>query len=121
MPTPRQIRLTVNGQPYEASVEPRTTLVDLLRGTFGLTGTHVGCEHGVCGACTVLWNGRAVRSCIMLAVQADAMSFETFYHLLEQGGWTRPGVTATQERHLIATHDVDHSHSTDDMDTASEE
>ena len=71
MPTRRQIRLTVNGKPYEAVVEPRTTLVDLLRGELALTGTHVGCEHGVCGACTVLWNGKAVRSCIMLAVQAD--------------------------------------------------
>ncbi|OQY67061.1 MAG: hypothetical protein B6D46_08130 [Polyangiaceae bacterium UTPRO1] len=69
--------MTVNGERYEADVEPRTTLVDFLRGTLGLTGTHVGCEHGVCGACTVLWNGKAVRSCIMLAVQADGAELKT--------------------------------------------
>jgi len=77
MASPRRIRLKVNGQPHEAIVEPRTTLVDLLRGELALTGTHVGCEHGVCGACTVLWNGKAVRSCIMLAVQADGAELMT--------------------------------------------
>jgi carbon-monoxide dehydrogenase small subunit len=73
----RRITMTVNGERHEAAVEPRTTLVDFLRGTLGLTGTHVGCEHGVCGACTVLWNGKAVRSCIMLAVQADGAELAT--------------------------------------------
>jgi aerobic-type carbon monoxide dehydrogenase small subunit (CoxS/CutS family) len=85
MPTPRHIRLTVNGKPYEAVVEPRTTLVDLLRGELALTGTHVGCEHGVCGACTVLWNGKAVRSCIMLAVQADGADLMTVEGLAHDG------------------------------------
>ena len=77
MTTTRRIGMTVNGERHEAEVEPRTTLVDFLRGTLGLTGTHVGCEHGVCGACTVLWNGKAVRSCIMLAVQADGAELMT--------------------------------------------
>jgi aerobic-type carbon monoxide dehydrogenase small subunit (CoxS/CutS family) len=85
MPTRRNIRLTVNGKPYEAVVEPRTTLVDLLRGELALTGTHVGCEHGVCGACTILWNGKAVRSCIMLAVQADGADLMTVEGLAHDG------------------------------------
>ncbi|MDX1615892.1 MAG: (2Fe-2S)-binding protein [Candidatus Promineifilaceae bacterium] len=65
------IRLKVNGVAYEERVEPRTLLSDFLRHHLDLTGTHVGCEHGVCGACTILFDGRAVRSCIMFAVQAD--------------------------------------------------
>jgi len=81
----RKVRLTVNGQPYEATVEPRTTLVDMLRIDFGLTGTHVGCEHGVCGACTVLMDGQAVRSCIMLALQADGASLRTVEGLSSDG------------------------------------
>ncbi|MEX0799955.1 MAG: (2Fe-2S)-binding protein [Dehalococcoidia bacterium] len=81
----RGVRLTVNGTPYEALVEPRLTLVDLLRGELGLVGTHVGCEHGVCGACTVLMEGRAVRSCIMLAVQADGASLMTVEGLSPEG------------------------------------
>ena len=85
MATPRTIRMTVNGASYEAMVEPRTTLVDFLRTRLGLTGTHVGCEHGVCGACTILWNGRAVRSCIMLAVQADGSELMTVEGLARDG------------------------------------
>jgi len=85
MPALRPVRLRVNGKPYEAMVEPRTTLVDLLRGELALTGTHVGCEHGVCGACTVLWNGKAVRSCIMLAVQADGAELMTVEGLSHHG------------------------------------
>jgi carbon-monoxide dehydrogenase small subunit len=85
MPTPRAIRVTVNGKSYEATVEPRTTLVDFLRHQLSLTGTHVGCEHGVCGACTVLWNGRPVRSCIMLAVQADQSELTTVEGLSRNG------------------------------------
>jgi aerobic-type carbon monoxide dehydrogenase small subunit (CoxS/CutS family) len=81
----RSIGMTVNGERHEADVEPRTTLVDFLRGTLGLTGTHVGCEHGVCGACTVLWNGKAVRSCIMLAVQADGAEVTTVEGLARDG------------------------------------
>jgi carbon-monoxide dehydrogenase small subunit len=85
MPTPRNIRVTVNGKPYEATVEPRMTLVDFLRHQLALTGTHVGCEHGVCGACTVLWNGKPVRSCIMLAVQADESELTTVEGLSRNG------------------------------------
>ncbi|MCH8849909.1 MAG: (2Fe-2S)-binding protein [Chloroflexi bacterium] len=86
----RDVRLTVNGIAYEASVEPRMTLVDMLRGELGLTGTHVGCEHGVCGACTVLMDGRAVRSCIMLAVQADGADFKTVEGLASKEGELHP-------------------------------
>ena len=71
------IALTVNGMPYEAEVEARLLLCDFLRHDLGLTGTHVGCEQGVCGACTVLFNGEPVRSCLMLAVQADGNELHT--------------------------------------------
>jgi aerobic-type carbon monoxide dehydrogenase small subunit (CoxS/CutS family) len=69
--------VTVNGVRYEREVEPRLLLSDFLRQELGLTGTHVGCEHGVCGACTVLVDGEAVRSCLMLAVQADGHDVTT--------------------------------------------
>ena len=73
-----KISLTVNGEPYDvADVEPRLLLSDFLRDMLGLTGTHVGCEHGVCGACTVLMNGDSVRSCLMLAVQANGAEIVT--------------------------------------------
>jgi carbon-monoxide dehydrogenase small subunit len=85
MATARQIRLTVNGVSHEALVEPRTTLVDFLRGELGLVGTHVGCEHGVCGACTILVDGKTVRSCLMLAVQADGASLRTVEGLAREG------------------------------------
>ncbi|MGZ3285455.1 MAG: (2Fe-2S)-binding protein, partial [Xanthobacteraceae bacterium] len=65
------VRLTVNGKACEGRCEPRTLLADFLRDNLSLTGTHVGCEHGACGACTILYNGEAARSCIMFAVQAD--------------------------------------------------
>ena len=71
------ITVTVNGEFRQAAVEPRLLLADFLRQTVGLTGTHVGCEHGVCGACTVLVDGDSVRSCLMFAVQADGRSVET--------------------------------------------
>jgi carbon-monoxide dehydrogenase small subunit len=71
------IQVEVNGTAYERSVEPRTTLVDFLRDELALKGTHVGCEHGVCGACSVLLNGDPVRSCCMFAVQADGQSVQT--------------------------------------------
>jgi carbon-monoxide dehydrogenase small subunit len=73
----RTITVTVNGATHERSIEPRLLLADFLRGTLGLTGTHVGCEHGVCGACTVLVNGDSMRSCLMFAVQADGCTIET--------------------------------------------
>jgi len=71
------IKLTVNGTAYERAVEPRLLLADFLRGTLGLTGTHLGCEHGVCGACTVLVDGDSTRSCLLFAVQLDGAAIET--------------------------------------------
>ena len=77
------ISFTINGQAHEAAVEPRLLLVDYLRQHMDLTGTHVGCEHGVCGACTILMDGKPVRSCIMLAVQADGHELTTVEGLAE--------------------------------------
>lgn len=76
---PRTVKLTmvVNGQTVDRRVEPRTTLADLLRHTLGLTGTHVGCEHGICGACTVLVDGEPVRSCLLFAPQLDGCEITT--------------------------------------------
>ena len=79
------IRLTVNGQVREGRCETRKLLVDFLREDLGLTGTHVGCEHGVCGACTVLVNGEAARSCLMLAVQANGADLMTIEGLMKDG------------------------------------
>ena len=76
-PTLIDVRLTVNGEPVERAVEPRRSLVDFLRHDLGLTGTHVGCEQGVCGMCTVLLDGEPIKSCIMLAVQADGPEITT--------------------------------------------
>jgi carbon-monoxide dehydrogenase small subunit len=73
----RKVSLTVNGKKYEAEAEVRLTLADFIRHTLGLTGTHLGCEHGVCGACTILLDGRTARSCLMLAVQADGHEIST--------------------------------------------
>ena len=81
----RQIRLTVNGAARAGQVEPRKLLVDFLREDLGLTGTHVGCEHGICGACTILVNGEAARSCLMLAVQADGAVLRTIEGLTQEG------------------------------------
>ena len=85
MPTSKTIKVSVNGRAHEVEVEARLTLADFLRHELALPGTHVGCEHGVCGACTVLWNGRAVRSCIMLAVQADGSEIMTVEGLSAEG------------------------------------
>src|SRR5947209_7931352 len=79
------IELTVNGSPREGLAEPRKTLADFLREDLTLTGTHLGCEHGVCGACTVLVDGEAVRSCLMLAVQARGAEVETVEGLARDG------------------------------------
>jgi aerobic carbon-monoxide dehydrogenase small subunit len=73
----KDIAVTVNGRKYEAGVEPRLLLSDFLRDTLGLTGTHVGCEHGVCGACTILLNGDSVRACLTLAVRVDGAEIVT--------------------------------------------
>jgi aerobic-type carbon monoxide dehydrogenase small subunit (CoxS/CutS family) len=71
------VTISVNGRTHEVAVDARTTLVDLLRHTLGYVGTHVGCEHGICGACTVLLDGEPVRSCLIFGVQADGCSVET--------------------------------------------
>jgi aerobic carbon-monoxide dehydrogenase small subunit len=81
-----EINATVNGTARTATVEPRQTLADVLRDTWRLTGTHVGCEHGVCGACTVLVDGRAMRSCLMFAVQADGSEITTVEGIGPAGG-----------------------------------
>ncbi len=73
----RKVTVTVNGTTYEEEVEVRFTLADFIRQQLRLTGTHLGCEHGVCGACTILLNGRTARSCLMLAVQADGAEITT--------------------------------------------
>ncbi len=85
MSTPVAISLTVNGEVVEARVNPRTHLADFLRDELGLTGTHIGCEHGVCGACTCRMEGRIVRSCLTLAVQADGAQVETIEGLSDSG------------------------------------
>jgi aerobic-type carbon monoxide dehydrogenase small subunit (CoxS/CutS family) len=82
------IELTVNGRVVRETVEPRLLLTDFLRHRLGLTGTHVGCEHGVCGACTVLLDGASVRACCVLAVQADGSSVETVESLAGNGPLT---------------------------------
>ena len=108
----RRIALTVNGKPVEAETPVRQHLGDFLRGTLGLTGTHLGCEHGVCGACTILLDGRAVRACLMLAVQAagsevttvEGLSDGPVLHALQQAfcdhhglqcGFCTPGMLTT--------------------------
>jgi carbon-monoxide dehydrogenase small subunit len=81
----RTIAVTVNGRVYERDVETRLTLADFLRHELNLTGTHVGCEHGVCGACTVLVGGRTARACLMLAVQCDRTEVHTVEGLAKDG------------------------------------
>jgi aerobic carbon-monoxide dehydrogenase small subunit len=98
MAEPRKIRITVNGQAREGWAEPRRLLVDFLREDLGLTGTHVGCEHGICGACTVMLNGEAARSCLMLALQADGAELMTVEGL-ERDGKMHPLQEAFWEHH----------------------
>lgn len=85
MSTPVPIALTVNGERIEAQVLPRLNLADFLRDHLSLTGTHIGCEHGVCGACTIRVNGDIVRSCLMLAIQAENATVETIEGLSDSG------------------------------------
>jgi len=91
--------MSVNGQPTEASVEPRLTLADYLRERCGLTGTHLGCEHGACGACTVLVDGQAMRSCLMFAVQADNCEVTTVEGIASEYGELSPVQAALRECH----------------------
>ncbi len=97
----RDIRMTINGREYRGQVEPRKLLVDFIRDDLGLTGTHVGCEHGVCGACTVLLDNEPVRACLLLAVQANGAQLATVeglapnateLHPIQQSFWELHGL-----------------------------
>ena len=99
--TKKTVKLTVNGRPYEAVIDPRLTLADFLRHALDLTGTHVGCEHGVCGACTVLVDGRSARSCLMFAVQANGRDVTTIEGLAPAGGELNVLQRAFRERHAL--------------------
>jgi aerobic carbon-monoxide dehydrogenase small subunit len=98
--TTHKVTLQVNGVRHEIEVEPRRTLADAIRDNCGLTGTHLGCEHGVCGACTVLVDGRPVRSCLMFAVQAEGTAIRTVegladgdeLHPLQKAFWQHHGL-----------------------------
>ena len=92
-------RFEVNGKPVEVAVEPRMTLADCLRGVLRLTGTHLGCEHGVCGACTVLFDGYSARSCLMLAVQADDHEIMTVEGIATDAKTLHPLQEAFHEHH----------------------
>lgn len=94
-----EIELEVNGEKISASVEPRLTLVDFLRVNLNMTGTHVGCEHGVCGSCTVLVNGDAVRACLMLAVQANCTKIRTVEGLAAKDGTLHKVQQVMHEEH----------------------
>src|SRR5918993_5644142 len=93
------LRVVVNGASREANVEPRLLLSDFLRYGLGLTGTHVGCEHGVCGACTILFDGEPARSCILLAVQADGHAIQTVEGLSPDGVALNPLQAAFRDAH----------------------
>jgi aerobic carbon-monoxide dehydrogenase small subunit len=93
------VRMSVNGVAAEATVEPRLTLADYLRENCGLTGTHLGCEHGACGACTVLVDGQAVRACLMFAVQADGCEVTTVEGMAAEDGELSPVQSAMRECH----------------------
>jgi len=95
----RAIVVTVNGRHHEATVQVRVTLVDFLRHQLGLTGTHVGCEPGVCGACTVLFDGRAARACLMFAVQADEHEVVTIEGIAAGGEDLHPLQAAFRDHH----------------------
>ncbi len=95
----RRVSLAVNGAAYEEDVEVRLTLVDFLRHQLGLTGTHIGCEHGVCGACTVLVDGLSVRSCLMLAAQADGSDITTVEGIAPSESELHPLQEAFRDNH----------------------
>ena len=95
----RSVTVTVNGKSYTAEVETRWLLADFLRHKLGLTGTHLGCEHGVCGACTVLLDGQSVRSCLMLAVQADGHDILTVEGIAPSATEMHPLQEAFRDNH----------------------
>jgi len=94
------VRVSVNGRTYERSVEPRLLLADFLRHELGLTGTHIGCAHGVCGACTIMFNGRTARSCLLFTVQADGADIMTVEGLAPEGP-LNPLQQAFHENHAL--------------------
>src|SRR5436305_5015175 len=95
----RKVTLMVNGKSYTAEAEVRLTLADFVRHTLGLTGTHLGCEHGVCGACTILFDDRSARSCLMLAVQADGHDIFTVEGIAPSPDKLHPLQLAFHEHH----------------------
>jgi aerobic carbon-monoxide dehydrogenase small subunit len=95
------IAMTVNGARHEVAVEARRTLADVLRHDLGYTGTHLGCEHGICGACTVLLDGEPTRACLVFGVQADDCAVETVEGLAEDGGALNPLQEAFGEHHAL--------------------
>ena len=97
--TSRKVSIEINGKTYERDIEPRLLLSDFIRHEAGLTGTHVGCEHGVCGACTVQMDGQPVRSCLTLAVQAEGRSLTTVEGLADEDGTLHPLQQAFHETH----------------------
>jgi aerobic-type carbon monoxide dehydrogenase small subunit (CoxS/CutS family) len=96
---PQKVAITINGRPFEGTVDSRIHLADFLRKELRLTGTHLGCEHGVCGACTVLVDGASVRSCLMLAVQADGRRIETIEGVASADGALHPIQSALSRHH----------------------
>lgn len=101
MSNKRTITIHVNGKPYTRSVEPRLLLSDFIRHTLGLTGTHVGCEHGVCGACTIIANGESIRSCLTFAVQMDGASIMTVEGLAPNAEQLHPLQAAFRKEHAL--------------------
>jgi len=97
----RKISLTVNGEAVEREVSVRMLLSDFIRHELGLTGTHVGCEHGICGACTIMVNGESSRSCAILAVQADGMDLRTIESVADKDGSLHPIQQAFQDSHAL--------------------
>ena len=97
----RKVRLEINGIQYEGEAEPRRLLSDFIREDLGLHGTHVGCEHGVCGACTIQWDGKAVRSCLVLAVQANGARLRTVEGLAPNQDDLHPIQQAFTEMHAL--------------------
>jgi carbon-monoxide dehydrogenase small subunit len=96
-----RVRVIVNGEPHEREVESRLLLSDFIRQDLGLTGTHVGCEHGVCGACTILFDGEPARSCIMLAVQAHGHRLDTIEGLAPDDAHLTPLQAAFRDAHAL--------------------
>jgi len=96
-----RVEMTINGRRKHATIEARKSLGDFLRDDAGYTGVHLGCEHGVCGACTVIVDGKAVRSCLMLAVQADGCDVTTVEGIAQADGTLHPVQTALREEHAL--------------------